>query len=396
MTASRAGCDEDRPWKPSAFPPVGQVDKGHGGLWPRTTGIGTLVLPLLAVGSLAYAGWHVYRANQPLPQATPPIPPVVAPYGNALAASEVVEPTTEDVAIGTHVSGVIERVSVAAGDRVAVGDPLFRIDTRQAVAELAVREAGLADAEAQLHRLQSLPRPEELPASAARVHEAQAEVVAADDAHRRTARLAEARTVPDAELISRRQELERARQRLAAAMADHELLKAGAWKEDIAVAESAVRRARAHVEQARTEIARLTVTSPIDGDVLKVDVRAGEQVGTGSDRRLMVLGRVQPLCVRTDIDESEIPRFEKHALARAHVRGDPGRSYRLRFVRVEPYVIPKQSLTGDNRERVDTRVLQVVYAVEEDAPHLYVGQQVDVFVDVGDRIGAGAEASVQQ
>jgi multidrug efflux pump subunit AcrA (membrane-fusion protein) len=352
--------------------------------------IGSLVLPLLAVGSLAYAGWHVYRANQPLPQVAPPMPPVVAPYRHALAASGVVEPTTEDVAIGTHVSGVIERVYVAAGDRVAVGDPLFRIDTRQADAELAVREAGLADAEAQLNRLRSLPRPEALPASAARVHEAQAEVVAADDAHRRTARLAEARTVPDAELISRRQELERARQRLAAAIADHELLEAGAWKEDIAVAESAVRRARAHVEQARTEIARLTVASPIDGHVLKVDVRAGEQVGTASDRRLMVLGSVQPLCVRTDIDESEIPRFDKNAVARAHLRGDPERSYRLRFVRVEPYVIPKQSLTGDNRERVDTRVLQVVYAVEGDATDLFVGQQVDVFIDVGDHAGTGA------
>ena len=79
--------------------------------------IGSLVLPLLAVGSLAYAGWHVYRANQPLPQVAPPMPPVVAPYRHALAASGVVEPTTEDVAIGTHVSGVIERVYVAAGDR---------------------------------------------------------------------------------------------------------------------------------------------------------------------------------------------------------------------------------------------------------------------------------------
>ena len=61
-------------------------------------------------------------------------------------------------------------------------------------------------------------------------------------------------------------------------------------------------------------------------------------------------------------------------------------------MRVEPYVIPKQSLTGDNRERVDTRVLQVVYAVEEDSPQLFVGQQVDVFIEVGDRTETGSEA----
>ena len=344
--------------------------------------IGTVFLPLLALGSAGFAGWHVYRANQPLPKAVPPIPPVTAPLSHTLAASGIVEPITEDVVVGTHVSGVVERVYVSAGERVAAGVPLFRIDTRQAFAELAVREAGLADAESQLRRLRSLPRPEELPASAARVSEAQATVVAAEDAYRRTARLAEARTVPEAELISRRAELEQARQRLAGATADDTLLKAGAWKEDITVAESAVRRARAHVDQARTEIERLTVTSPIDGDVLKVDVRAGEQVGTEAGQRLMVLGRVQPLCVRADFDESEIPRFDKTASARAHPRGDSGRSYRLRFVRVEPYVVPKQSLTGDNRERVDTRVLQVVYAVEEDSPGLFVGQQVDVYVDI--------------
>jgi len=354
--------------------------------------IGTLLLPLLALGSIGYAGWHVYRANQPLPKAVPPIPPVIAPFSHAPAASVIVEPTTEDVVIGTHVSGVVERVHVSAGDRVAAGAPLFCIDTRQASAELAVREAGLADAEAHLNRLRSLPRPEEVPASEARVREAQAAVVAAEDAYRRTARLAEARTVPDAELISRRAELEQARQRLAAATADDKLLKAGAWKEDIAVADSAVRRARAHVEQARTEIARLTVTSPLDGDVLKVDVRAGEQVGAAAGQRLMVLGRVQPLCVRADFDESEIPRFDKSARAHAHPRGDSGRSYRLQFVRIEPYVVPKQSLTGDNRERVDTRVLQVVYAVDEDSPGLFVGQQVDVFVDLDVPGATGVEA----
>jgi len=34
--SARAGCEECRPWKPSALPPVGQVDKGHGWLCPRT------------------------------------------------------------------------------------------------------------------------------------------------------------------------------------------------------------------------------------------------------------------------------------------------------------------------------------------------------------------------
>jgi hypothetical protein len=44
-------------------------------------------------------------------------------------------------------------------------------------------------------------------------------------------------------------------------------------------------------------------------------------------------------------------------------------------------VIPKKSLTGESTERVDTRVLQVIYSFQHaDFKDVYVGQQVDVFI----------------
>ena len=58
----------------------------------------------------------------------------------------------------------------------------------------------------------------------------------------------------------------------------------------------------------------------------------------------------------------------------------PGAYSYVSFMRVEPYVMPKKSLTGDNTERVDTRVLQVIYRVGRDEPGLFVGMQVDVFL----------------
>ena len=64
----------------------------------------------------------------------------------------------------------------------------------------------------------------------------------------------------------------------------------------------------------------------------------------------------------------------------AKLRGDPSQQFALRFVRVEPYVVPKKSLTGDNVERVDTRVLQVIYAIDTKGTPMYVGQQLDVFL----------------
>jgi hypothetical protein len=53
-------------------------------------------------------------------------------------------------------------------------------------------------------------------------------------------------------------------------------------------------------------------------------------------------------------------------------------------VRFEPYVIPKKNLTGDSTERVDTRVLQVIFGLDSGAP-VYAGQQLDVFVNAGGR-----------
>ncbi len=104
---------------------------------------------------------------------------------------------------------------------------------------------------------------------------------------------------------------------------------------------------------------------------------------------LVVLGSLGELHARVDIDEHDIPRFKPGAPARGTLKGQPQHAFSLSFVRVEPFVIPKRSLTGDTTERVDTRVLQVIYRVDATdqqnslfAPSkrvaFYVGQQLDV------------------
>ena len=129
---------------------------------------------------------------------------------------------------------------------------------------------------------------------------------------------------------------------------------------------------------------------PIDGQVLQVNVRVGERVGDQAQEGLMVIGRVPPMHVRADIDEHDIAEFHHDAKAVLQLRGKNDRHYPLRFVRVEPYVVGKKWLTGDNTERIDTRALQVIYALDEiDAP-VYVGEQVDVFIDAASPRGAVA------
>jgi multidrug resistance efflux pump len=175
-----------------------------------------------------------------------------------------------------------------------------------------------------------------------------------------------------------------AQRQLAQAKADLALVKAGSWEPDKAVARAAVKLAEAQVQQDITDIDRAIVRAPVDGVVLQVNVRPGEFVAPISNQAQVVLGVLTDhLNVRVDIDEHDIPRFVPGAPAVASLRGAPDEKYPLIFVRVEPYVIPKRSLTGDNTERVDTRVLQVIYSLKPEGKPIYVGQQLDVFLDVG-------------
>jgi hypothetical protein len=71
----------------------------------------------------------------------------------------------------------------------------------------------------------------------------------------------------------------------------------------------------------------------------------------------------------------------EEAMAVGYLRGNKAINASLKFVRFEPYVIPKVSLTGESTERVDTRVLQAIYSFERGDLPIYVGQQMDVYID---------------
>ena len=342
----------------------------------------SLLVPAISLALLSVAMYHVVRNSQAQPPLSPPAAPTRAPFGESIAGSGVVEPWTENVAIGTHVAGVVQDVCVEVGQPVKRGEPLLRIDERQLRADVGVREAMLAAAQMQLEKLEQQPRPEELPGSAAKVHEAEARVQDEQDRFARAVKLREQKFVSEEEFTTRRQSLAIAREQLARSRAEDELLRAGAWKPDLEVACAAVRQARSQLDQTRTELERLTVTAPRDGRILQVKVRVGEYVAQPSSSELMILGDVDPLHIRVDIDEADIPRFRQGLPAIGYVRGDTRHAVDLEYVRVEPYVVPKKSLTGSNTERVDTRVLQVLYAVRGGEPELYVGQQLDVFINV--------------
>ena len=354
------------------------------------------VLPILALFGVIFAGWTVHHSHQPVPVAAPVTPPVRSPFAQMVAGAGLIEPSSESIAIGSPVSGIVVEVAVAVNAEVKQGDLLFRLDDRSLRATLATQVSAVATAKAQLDRLVAAPRGEDVPVAEAKLAEAKAGLADVTAQAALIDSVTEARAVSVDERNRRRFAVQAAEARVHQAEADLARLKAGTWVADLAVAKAQLAQAEAQVEATRIEIARLEVRAPIAGQILQVKVRPGESAPVGVlATPLMVLGATSLLYLRVDIDEHDAWRVRPGAVAEGHVRGNPDQHTALRFERFEPFVVPKRSLTGDSTERVDTRVLQVLYSFERAALPVYVGQQMDVFIEETPGASAGAAPGKQ-
>jgi HlyD family secretion protein len=305
------------------------------------------ILPFIALAAATFGVISIVRSQPRREATTPPSPPSVSPYQHTVAAVGLVETSTENIAIGTPLSDVVREVFVKVGQAVKTGEPLFRLDDRHLRAELAMRQADLRVADSQVE------------VNAAMLDDTTRHLTFAESLKNKNAISAE-------DLARRQSEVATARARLDAARAQ-------------------VAAAAAQIRFAETQIERSTVRAPMDGEVLQVKIHSGEFASAGvTATPLILLGRLKPLHIRVDVDEHEAWRVRPQARATASVRGNPDLKATLTFVRFEPFVIPKKSLTGDSTERVDTRVLQVIYRLENDTLPLFVGQQMDVFIDAAE------------
>jgi len=321
-------------------------------LLPANVSFSRQVLPLLALVGIIFGVLYIASilpdrtTSEPAEQ--PPKPAGALAEGPRVAGTGLVEPASEIIDIGSALSGLVTSVRVEPGDMVTAGETLFTVDPRAARAQLAEAEAAIREA-----------------------HAAIAEASAA----RATAReqLALYREIDDPAAVSR-SEVIRAEGEEAAAASRLQLARAR------------LSAAQARAQSVRTDLDRLTVRAPIAGEILAVNIRPGEFVSTqggGSSVPFIQMGRTDPLHVRVDIDENEAVRVRIGAPAIISPRGAAEIQVRANFVRAEPQVVPKRQLTNSAAERVDVRVLQLIYALPSDVPEaeaFRVGQQVDAFI----------------
>ena len=338
-------------------------------------------LPLLALIALVFASALAWKWRSIKTSTSPSSAPPTADFRQTVSAVGLVEASTENISINTTVSGLVMRVYVKAGDYVKGGQPLFSLDDRDLRAEVSSRRSALEVARSRVARLEQSPRPEEIPSAEARVREAEAALADAVVQQKLIESVTDRRAVREEDVQRRRVAVRAAEARLDEAKAALALLKAGSWEPDLKIARAEAAQAEAQVKRVQTDIERLTIRAPGPGEILKVDVRAGEYAQAGElPRPLIVMGDTRRLHVRADVDESEAWKVQPGAPAEASERGNSDHRAELEFVRFEPYVVPKKSLTGDSTERVDTRVLQVIYRFRESPVSFFVGQQMDVFI----------------
>ena len=337
-------------------------------------------LPVVAAMILGFALFSVAKSNAPKPAAAPPSTPPAAAYPSSVGAVGLIESSSENIGISLPVPGMVTNIYVKAGERVAKGQKLFSIDDRDLRAELASRQSALALAQSKVDRLLRSPRPEEIPPMEAKVREAEQLFQDADVQLKLIESVRDKRAIRDEDLLRRRIAVKIAQARLEQSRSELALLKAGAWQPDIDIARAEAAEAQRQVERVQADIDRTVVTAPIAGEILQLKVRLGEYAQAGQlAQPLILMGSTDHLNVRADVDEQDASRVKAGAEAVASVRGLSARRYPLHFVRFEPYVIPKKNLTGDSTERVDTRVLQVIFALDKGAP-LFAGQQMDVYI----------------
>lgn len=310
---------------------------------------------------------------------------------NYIGGVGLVEPVNEAISIGSQLPGIVEQIMVQPGDKVRAGDVLLRLDRRSAAADLGVAKAELLAQESRLQELlaQISIQQARLAAAKALLDQNTATESNAKREYERAISIRNSNALSEEEIDARKLNWETAKgrsleamARVAEAQSNLNLLAGEPIAASIEVQKAAIELARANREKAQNHYDLLTIVAPKDAVILSVKIRVGEFVPAAVlSSPFITLGVIDPLHLRVDIDESEIPRFHPGARAYASLRGQPEIKVPIEYVRTEPLVIPKRSLTGTVSERVDTRVLQVIYSADPKTLNASVGQQVDVYIE---------------
>ena len=330
------------------------------------------------------------------PPLTPVFNPVSDPYTSGIYAEGIVESVQssgENINIYPEVAGTVKDILVAEGQEVRKGDPLLLIDPSIQKATSEQQESAAQAARALLEELKAEPRKENLDITDAQVVAAKAALKTASDElnKQRAAYEIDPKSISKDALDNAINAAAVAQANLEVARRQLDLTKAGAWSFDIRNQERQLNALEKSYLASTALLSKYTLRAPTDGVVLSIGTVVGNYLSSqgaydsytqGMDP-VLVLGAPQTsLDVRCYVDEILVPRLPPVSKIKAQmsVRGS-NLKVSLDFVRVQPFVSPKIELSDERQERVDVRVLPVIFKLEKPkGVNLYPGELVDVYI----------------
>ncbi|HEY7472023.1 MAG TPA: efflux RND transporter periplasmic adaptor subunit [Gemmatimonadota bacterium] len=226
---------------------------------------------------------------------------------SVVSASGTLE-AKQSVSMSATTPGEVVRVGVVEGQRVRKGDFLLQLDP--VIAEAGARGQAAA-----------------VEAARADLRAAEAQLDLSRDNYERQLQLAEAELVPRAELDAARAEL-RSRE-------------AG-----VASARSRINQLQASYSSARHELGRITITSPIDGVVTRVNVEEGEVAMIGTMNQpgtvLVVISDLGIMEATVEVDETDVVNIETGQQAEVTVDAFPDTTFtgEVTEVATSPIIVP--------------------------------------------------------
>ena len=317
---------------------------------------------------------------QPAENKTKPIPQ--AKRNGEVSAAGRVEPLSEEIRVGSEVTGRLQQVRVDEGDHVVKGQVLAVISNRDYEARVAEARAEVHVREAELDRIVNGSRTQEREEALASTREAEAVLNNAKAEMDRRNRLFQSGDISRSDAEQTQREYAVAKARLDEAKQHYAFVDAGARPDDKSRAEAALELSRAQLAEAESRLAKTVIRSPVTGIVLRRYRKTGESVTEGADSPVLTVADNSTVRVRVDVDESDIGRVQagQKAYVTAQAYGD--RKFWGHVFRIGKELGRKNVRTDDPAERIDTKVLETL--VELDGhPDLPDGLRVDAFILTG-------------
>lgn len=292
-----------------------------------------------------------------------------------------VEPYSEDIKIGSELSGRLKSVNVEEGDAIHRGQVLAELENADYRAQVESARANVVAKEAVLRKVINGARRQERDEAWSSVNEAKAVMENSQSELHRRQELFSAGVVSREELERYAREADVAKAKYEAAIQQHALVDDHAREEDRSFAEADLKLAQGQLAEAQARYGKTFIRSSIDGSVLRKHHRSGESVSNSSTvpDPILTIGDRKTLRVRVDVDETDVSKV--NIGQRAYVTADAFGKHKFwgHVIRVGQQLGPKNVRTDEPTEKVDTKILETLVELDPGS-ELPDGLRVDAFI----------------